>query len=79
MEGECDGKFYIVDRENRCVVCGVEKDYSRYHVVPALYRTHFPEGLKSHRSHDIVLLCFHCHEKAANYQEVLKTQLAEEY
>jgi cation-transporting P-type ATPase D len=25
---------------------------------------HFPEHLKSHRSHDIVLLCVDCHERS---------------
>lgn len=30
--------FITGDRENRCVVCGKEDDYSRYHVVPSLYR-----------------------------------------
>lgn len=33
-----DDAFYVVDRENKCVVCGSKKDYSRYHVIPALYR-----------------------------------------
>ena len=60
-----DDKFYVVDRKNQCVVCGKDKDYSRFHVVPTLYRTHFPDELKSHRAHDIVLLCFFCHEQAS--------------
>lgn len=60
-----DDNFYTVDRENKCVCCGKEKDYSRFHVIPTLYRQHFPDELKSHRSHDIVLLCFTCHEQAS--------------
>lgn len=31
-------------------------------VVPACYRRCFPQHLKSHRSHDIVLLCVDCHQ-----------------
>jgi cation-transporting P-type ATPase D len=71
-----DDQFYVVDRKNICVVCGKDKDYSRFHVVPTLYRTHFPDELKSHRAHDIVLLCFHCHEQASRKQDVLKAELA---
>lgn len=33
-----DDNFYTVDRENKCVSCGKEKDYSRFHVIPTLYR-----------------------------------------
>ena len=61
------------------MVCGLNKDYSRFHVIPTLYRTHFPDELKSHRSHDIVVLCFNCHERASRQQDVLKGQLAEKY
>ncbi len=62
-----DDNFYTTNRENKCVVCGNENDFSRFHVVPSLYRSHFPHELKSHRSHDVVLLCFSCHEQAANH------------
>ena len=74
-----DDQFYVVDRQNICVVCGKDKDYSRFHVVPTLYRTHFPDELKSHRAHDIVLLCFTCHDKASRKQDVLKTDLEIKY
>jgi hypothetical protein len=40
--------------------CAVGLD--RYRVVPACYRRCFPAHLKSHRSHDIVLLCIDCHQ-----------------
>lgn len=33
-------------------------------VVPSCYRRNFPAQLKSHRSHDVVLLCFECHQTA---------------
>lgn len=74
-----DDNFYVADRENRCVICGLDRDYSRFHVVPSLYRTNFPDELKSHRSHDVVLLCFNCHERASREQELFKKQLSEKY
>jgi len=60
-----DEDFYVSDRENKCVVCGQEKDYARFFVIPSIYRTYLPEDLKAHRSHDILLMCFPCHEVAA--------------
>jgi hypothetical protein len=35
-----------------------------HRVVPSCYRRNFPAQLKSHRSHDVVLLCFECHQTA---------------
>lgn len=67
LEGDedwVDDSYYSTDRENKCVCCGEKENFSRFHVVPTLYRTHFPDALKSHRSHDVLLLCFECHNKA---------------
>jgi hypothetical protein len=50
----------------------------RYRVVPACYRRAMPVRLKSHRSHDVVLLCVTCHEAAHAAAERLKRQLADE-
>ena len=33
-----DDSFYAAKRSNVCVVCAAGEDYSRFHVVPALYR-----------------------------------------
>lgn len=55
-----DDDFYVASNSNSCVVCGSDSEYSRFHIVPSIYRTHLPETLKSHRSHDVVLLCFEC-------------------
>lgn len=44
-----------------------------------MYRTHLPDELKSHRSHDIVLMCFGCHDLASRAQDQLKQQLAEKF
>ena len=64
-EEDKDDEFYVADRENKCVVCGLKEQYSRFFIIPSLYRTHLPEELKSHRSHDIVLMCFGCHDLAS--------------
>ena len=64
-EEDRDDEFYVADRRNQCVICGKDEDYARFFIIPTLYRTHLPDELKSHRSHDIVLMCFNCHDLAS--------------
>ncbi|KAM3301612.1 protein RRP6-like 3 isoform X2 [Capsicum chacoense] len=71
--------FYIQSKRNICVGCGEGNHYLRYRIIPSCYRMHFPEHLKSHRSHDIVLLCVDCHEVAHAAAEKYKRNIAAEY
>ncbi|CAK7348974.1 unnamed protein product [Dovyalis caffra] len=71
--------FYIQSKKNICVGCGEGSHYLRYRIIPSCYRMHFPEHLKSHRSHDIVLLCVDCHEVAHAAAEKYKKQIAAEF
>ena len=63
-DNDIEDEFYVQENQNRCVICGKDKEYSRFHIVPSVYRTHLPESMKSHRSHDVVLFCFDCLGKA---------------
>ncbi|XP_059451789.1 protein RRP6-like 3 isoform X2 [Corylus avellana] len=74
-----DNDFYIQSKKNICVGCGEGNHYLRYRIIPSCYRIHFPEHLKSHRSHDIVLLCVDCHEVAHAAAERYKKQVAAEF
>ncbi|KAF5758660.1 putative ribonuclease D [Helianthus annuus] len=71
--------FYIQSKKNICVGCGEGNHYLRYRIIPSCYRIHFPEHLKSHRSHDIVLVCVDCHEKAHSSAERYKKKVALEF
>ncbi|XP_020234215.1 protein RRP6-like 3 isoform X2 [Cajanus cajan] len=71
--------FYIQSKKNICVGCGEGNHYLRYRIIPSCYRIHFPEHLKSHRSHDIVLLCVDCHEVAHAAAEKYKRKIAVEF
>lgn len=51
----------------------------RCRIVPDCYRKNFPVQLKSHRSHDIVLLCIDCHDVAHTAAERLKRRIAASY
>lgn len=61
------------------MVCGHQEKYLKYHIVPSLYRQNFPNSFKSHRSHDVVLLCLECHELANKETEKLKIEIAEKF
>lgn len=74
-----DNDFYIQSKKNMCVGCGEKSHYLRYRIIPSCYRMHFPEHLKSHRSHDIVLLCVDCHETAHAAAEKYKRKIAKEF
>lgn len=55
--------YLLTEKQNKCVVCGVEEDLTRHHIVPYTYRKHFPENIKSHNSHDIVPICVNHHRE----------------
>lgn len=64
--------LYSTERENICVVCGNTNDLLKYHVIPKLYKKYFEKETKNKNSHDILLLCFRCHEKAITETDKLK-------
>ncbi|XP_047740326.1 exonuclease 3'-5' domain-containing protein 2-like [Hyalella azteca] len=74
-----DGYFYLNERQNVCVVCGKDESYIRKNVVPHEYRKYFPEILKSHQNHDVVLLCTECHQLSNQLDGVLRYQLADQH
>eukprot|EP00899_Mesostigma_viride_P006270 jgi/Mesvir1/15644/Mv03249-RA.1 len=79
MPADAKEDFYTQSKVNQCVGCGEQGHYLRYRVIPCCYRQHFPVKFKSHRSHDIVLLCIDCHEVAMKGAERLKRAIAEEF
>ena len=74
-----DGFFYLQERFNICAVCGKDNSFFRKSVVPHEYRKHFPEIMKAHQSHDVLLLCVNCHLKSNQFDNVLRYRLAEEH
>ncbi|XP_056623772.1 exonuclease 3'-5' domain-containing protein 2 isoform X2 [Triplophysa dalaica] len=71
--------YYLIAKENLCVVCGKAESYIRKNIVPHEYRRHFPAEMKDHNSHDILLLCTSCHAASNVHDCVLKQHLAEEH
>ncbi|MPC34103.1 exonuclease 3'-5' domain-containing protein 2-like isoform X2 [Portunus trituberculatus] len=73
-----DEQYYVQERHNLCVVCGQGHSYIKKNVVPHEYRRHFPTILKDHQSHDVVLLCVHCHQVSNAHDATLRELLATE-
>lgn len=74
-----DGRFYLQERHNICVTCGKDQSYIRKNVVPHEYRKHFPDILKDHQSHDVVLLCVECHQTSNLHDQVFRHKLSKEF
>ncbi|CAL4069078.1 unnamed protein product, partial [Meganyctiphanes norvegica] len=74
-----DGKFYLQERHNVCVVCGKDQSYIRKNIVPHEYRKFFPDILKDHQSHDVVLLCLPCHRTSNMHDNNFRYKLAEDF
>lgn len=70
------GKYYTLAKENQCVVCGHQDAYIRKNVVPREYRRHFPVVMKSHTSHDVLLLCPDCHQTSNISDLLVRCKLA---
>ncbi|GJZ92945.1 RRP6-like protein 3 isoform X1, partial [Tanacetum coccineum] len=71
--------IYTRSKKNICVGCGEGNHYVRHRIIPSCYWIHFPEHLKSHRSHGYVLVCLDCHEKAHSFAEEYKNKVASDY
>ena len=72
------GEYYLTDKVNCCVVCGRGESYLRKYVVPHEYRRHFPEIMRDHSSHDVLLMCHSCHAHSNLLDLNLRRELARE-
>ncbi|KAL7288082.1 hypothetical protein TKK_0017871 [Trichogramma kaykai] len=70
------GKYYTQVKVNQCVVCGSDEKFVRKNVVPREYRKYFPLVMKSHQSHDVLLLCPSCHEVSNCHDLQFRRKLA---
>jgi len=74
-----DDPFALSVKQNICVICGTRFELSKHHIVPIAYRRHFPQFIKQHCFHDIVLTCVTCHLKYERKADILKKQISEEF
>ncbi|GAB0096872.1 Exonuclease 3'-5' domain-containing protein 2 [Sergentomyia squamirostris] len=72
------GDFDKTIKVNQCVVCGKKESYIRKYVIPREYRKFFPIIMKSHMSHDVLLMCTPCHQKSNRYDLIMRQKLSVE-
>jgi len=77
--GKSDHPYYLQEISNICVVCGIENNLTKHHIVPHRYRKHFPDNIKSHSSYDVLLLCRDCHDKYEVEAEAIKKDIYKKY
>uniref|UniRef100_A0A1E1XBQ1 Putative 3-5 exonuclease n=1 Tax=Amblyomma aureolatum TaxID=187763 RepID=A0A1E1XBQ1_9ACAR len=73
-----DSQYYTQNKDNICVVCSSAQSLVRKNVVPHEYRKYFPDIMKNHISHDILLLCLRCHQISNLRDTALRKALAKE-
>ena len=73
------GKYYMIELENRCVVCGSDENLTKHHVVPYQYRKFLPLKYKSKSSFDVLCLCMNCHHEYELEADKLKESLLIKY
>lgn len=77
--GNHNKNYGLSEMENKCVNCGTEKSLTKHHVIPISYRRYFPNELKSHNFHDVLLMCADCHETYERKADELKQKISIEY
>ncbi|KAL4707173.1 hypothetical protein ACJJTC_018908 [Scirpophaga incertulas] len=70
------GEYYRLVKQNVCVVCGATESFLRKNVVPKEYRKFFPDVMKDHSCHDVVLMCASCHCRSNASDQAVRQQLA---
>lgn len=78
-QGNLGDDFYLQHRKNICTVCGTDKELTRHHIIPICYRRHMQAEVKDHSFHDILLLCYTCHNTYERYADSFKLELSKEY
>lgn len=77
--GNNNKPYGLMEMSNNCVVCGSEEFLTRHHIVPICYRRYFPLKYKSKNHHDVLAVCFDCHEKYEVKAFTFKGELANYY
>ena len=66
-------------RQNICVISGDNKNLTKHHVVPYMFRKRFPLKFKDKNSCDIVLLTRELHDEYEIHATKLKIELIKDY
>lgn len=76
--GGFEHEYFKTPLENKCVCCGANKELTKHHVVPYVFRKRFPVKFKSNNHYDVLALCVDCHESYEVHATELKNKMIEE-
>lgn len=71
--------YYKQVLENKCVCCGTTEYLTKHHVIPYMYRRLFHEKFKGNSHHDVLPLCYQCHQDYELIADKFKIELSYEY
>jgi len=74
-----DADYYTTVKENVCTVCGSTENFVKKNIIPHDYRKYFPQQMKDHMSHDVLLFCIDCHRTAQYFDDQVRQDLATKY
>lgn len=77
--GYGDPEEILAGRENKCVISGETKELTKHHVIPYMFRKHFPLEYKDKNSCDIVLLTRQLHNEYEEKATELKIKLITDF
>lgn len=77
--GDAGDLAMLANKQNKCVVCGVEEELNRHHIVPYQYRRHMPLELKKSNSYDVLPICLDHHEEYELASAKYSLELRERY
>lgn len=77
--GNRGNPYYMQQWRNMCVVCGTPHMLTKHHCIPQCFRKFFPVEMKSHSSHDVLLVCRSCHDEYEKQSNKFKEELAKRY
>jgi hypothetical protein len=77
--GNSGQEYHLAERKNICVICGINSNLTKHHVVPKQFRVYFPEHLKRFKAHDVLVACIDCHKKYERHSDEFKLELAKRY
>lgn len=70
--------YHLQERDSRCVVCGETRYLTRHHVLPKLFRRHYPMSYVRRCGHDVLPICTECHDRYETLALRKKKEIAAE-
>ena len=68
--------YYKQVMVNICVCCGTNEYLTKHHVIPYMFRRYFPDEFKNNSHHDVLPVCYTCHDNYERTADKYKEEIA---